>query len=330
MEQGEPRSPKKPPDEPVEGAAGAPPAAERVDWTAILEQRELVPDSEDANPVAEPKTRTPRPSRRRLLHVVVAVVALFSVVASAAVVLALWRGSRDDQPARVASGARYPARAPRPMPNTTAPQVTPLPPAAPAQPAPETPPVVAPPSAGKDEGQAGGDPQGAAAQARSREQSAAHSGSRPRSGSGSKPPSDRPEKAEKPDKPEKADKHKKADKPDKPDKAASGDSDSVESAPGDDKAPSDSNLAAEPTAKDLASAVDKVKPAIATCAKENGVTGMVAVRMQIEPTGAVAWSAIREGGSEFQSCVGRVLHDIHLPKTQHGATLIHSITLPET
>ncbi|HKE18344.1 MAG TPA: hypothetical protein VKB80_25875 [Kofleriaceae bacterium] len=328
MEQGEPRSPKKPPDEPVEGAAGAPPAPERVDWTAILEQRALVPDSEDASPVAEPKTRALRPSSRRLLHLVVAVVALFSVVASAAVVMALWRGSRDDHAASVASaGASAPARAPRPMPITAAPQVTPLPPAAPAQPAPETPPVVAPPTA-KAEPEPADDPQGAAAQARSREHAAAPTGSRPRSGSASKP--DRPDKAEKPEKPEKpekAERPEKPDKPDKPDKGSKGGS--KESAPGDDESPSDSSLPAEPTAKDLASAVDKVKPAIATCAKENGVTGMVAVRMQIEPTGAVAWSAIREGGSEFQTCVGRVLAGIHLPKSQKGATLIHSITLPE-
>ncbi len=83
----------------------------------------------------------------------------------------------------------------------------------------------------------------------------------------------------------------------------------------------------QPSAKDVASAIDKVKGPIETCAKENGVSGMVAVRMQIEPSGSIAWSAIREGGDTFQSCVGRVLRDVRLPASQRGGTLVHNITL---
>jgi hypothetical protein len=99
--------------------------------------------------------------------------------------------------------------------------------------------------------------------------------------------------------------------------------------PGDEKAAPDPNSPVEPTAKDLAGAIDKVKDRIDTCAKENGVSGMVAMRMQIEPAGSIAWSAIREGGAAFQSCVGRVLRDVRVPASQRGGTLVHTITLAD-
>ncbi len=301
-----------------ERAADPPPAAaaekaapERVDWTAILEERALVPDSEEASPVAVAEVPLELPRRRGLLHLVVAVVALFSVVASAAVVIALVRGSKSDEPvpaersaqpstseAAAAAAAEAPpvTTPPVPVPPTTSPPESSKPPERPAA------------AAGSDD-----EPKEDPAETRE--------GKKPRSGSKSEPRSKKPREEKAEPREEKKPRDEKSRDEKKPRDEKDG--------PGEESKPAaDPNSPVEPSAKDVASAVEKVKSRIETCAKENGVSGMVAVRMQIEPSGSIGWSAIREGGDTFQSCVGRVLRDVRVPASQRGGILVHNITLP--
>jgi len=316
MKQGEPQTTKEQ-DEPVQGGQEGPPGAEegagapasggqagpeRVDWTAILQEHSLVPDSEAASPVVMPEVDDLRIPRRRGLYVVVALVALFSVAASVAVVVALVRGG-ETEPKPAAQATPQPQATPPPREATPPPQATtPPPPAAPEEPA-KTP-EPAQPAAADDEPAAEKPPARAAKKRppkpespESGEKSASRSGrARTRAGSKSEPPAD----------------DKSGAKPAAPDEKPS--------AADPDKA--------GPSKEDVARAVDKLVPRVATCAKEHGVSGMVAVRMQVAPSGSVAWSAVREGGSEFQACVSRVLREVRVPASKGGGTVVHTITLP--
>jgi outer membrane biosynthesis protein TonB len=319
MKQGEPQTTKEQ-DEPVQGGQEGPPGAEegagapaaggqagpeRVDWTAILQEHSLVPDSEAASPVVMPEVDDLRIPRRRGLYVVVALVALFSVAASVAVVVALVRGGDEAEPKPAAQATQQPQATPPPREVTPPPQATtPPPPAAPEEPktsepvqpaaaddepAPEKPPARA-------EKKRPSKPESAESP-KSEEKTASRSGrARTRAGSKSDPPADEESGA----KPAALDEKPSAADPDK----------------------------AGPSKEDVARAVDKLVPRVATCAKEHGVSGMVAVRMQLAPSGSVAWSAVREGGSEFQACVSRVLREVRVPASKSGGTVVHTITLP--
>jgi hypothetical protein len=265
-----------------------------VDWTALLEERSLIPDSEEASPVAHPQVR-PRPPRRRrnLLHVLVAVTAIFSVVASAAVVITLVQANSAEESKPETTPALAPALAPAPV---TA--LAPPPEVAPAQDNPVEQP--APPKAtdgsgsGSDTGQ--GRPKRESAKPRERS-SAGKEGA-----SGSKKSS--------------------KDGPDsKPEGKASSDPAS--------RPALDPDRPEEPSVKDLVKAVEATKPRIDTCARENGVSGSAAIKLQVEPDGKIAWAAVREGGEAFQACVSRVLREVRLPPSQRGGTLVHSVRLPD-
>jgi hypothetical protein len=330
MKQGESQTTKQQ-DEPVQGGQEAPPAAEgagspaagqaspeRVDWTAILQEHALVPDSEQASPVVMPEVADDlRIPRRRGLYVVVALVALFSVAASVAVVVALVRGGEEAE-SKPAAQVTPPPVAPPPRQAAPPPQATTPPPAPPAEPT-KTPEPAQPaaaddePEAEKPRARAEKKRSPSAESSKSEEKTASRSErARPRDGSRSAKDDEasaEPGLDEKPDvkADEKAD--EKADKADeKPGKT-------------------EPDKPAGPSKDDVARAVDKLVPRVATCAKQHGVSGMVAVRMQVEPSGSVAWSAVREGGSDFQGCVSRVLRDLRLPAGP-GGTVVHTITLP--
>jgi hypothetical protein len=87
-------------------------------------------------------------------------------------------------------------------------------------------------------------------------------------------------------------------------------------------------VATQPTAKDVSTAVEKIKAPIEACGKQHGVNGIGKIKLQVEPSGTVAWAAIREGGEAFQSCVARLFKDVRLPKTQKGGTFVHQVTIP--
>ncbi len=319
MDQGEQGSTKNEADAPGgdgrepqgERAADPPPAAEkaapeRVDWTALLEERALVPDSEPASPVAVAEEPLEIPRQRGLLYLVVAVVALFSVVASAAVVIALLRGSGEKKSEPSAKSAPPPAAGaasaaaespPAPMP----PRETPPAPA----------PAVMPDEPAEDPAEPREDEKKQDEKKQDEKKRDEKAESRSKKSRDEKKARDDSKRDDKKSDDKKRDEKKSDDKE-----------------PGDEKKSPDPDSPAEPSAKDLASAIDKVKGRIETCAKENGVSGMVAVRMQIEPSGSIGWSAIREGGDTFQSCVGRVLKDVRVPASQRGGILVHNITLP--
>ncbi|HYU15986.1 MAG TPA: hypothetical protein VEL05_07945 [Candidatus Acidoferrum sp.] len=91
MKPGQPRSTGEAPSQKRTGSRALP---ERVDWSAIMEQRSLVPDSEEASPVVVPPATRPRSGRS--VRLVAAAAALFSVVTGAAVVFELWQANRED------------------------------------------------------------------------------------------------------------------------------------------------------------------------------------------------------------------------------------------
>src|SRR5687768_14642100 len=74
--------------------APAPIRDERVDWSALMDAHGIEPDAERTHPAVTPPARGPEASRSpgRLLNAVVALVAVFSIAASAAVLIALLRG----------------------------------------------------------------------------------------------------------------------------------------------------------------------------------------------------------------------------------------------
>jgi outer membrane biosynthesis protein TonB len=300
------------------GAAAEPAdVSQRVDWTAILEERALVPDSEEASPVAVPKDTEIGdddlvPARRRgLLYIVVAVTAAFSVAASVAVVITLLRSGDSDEPAKAGAVEPPPGEksvAPADAPAPPAPVATPPAASAPAAspPAAPTPPTEPPPAAPAAEPGDKDDPDRDA---------------------------DRSKRASKRDRDSDKRSAAKSDKDEKRD-AAKSDRDETEGAAG--AAPADAEPAGQagdrsekPSAKDLAKAIESVKPAIEACAKQNGVSGTAAIKLEVQPDGKIAWAAVREGGEAFQSCVGRALRSIRLPASEKGGTLVHSVKLPD-
>jgi outer membrane biosynthesis protein TonB len=222
-------------------------------------------------------------------------------VASAAVVIALVRaGSDEDARAEVAAK-------PAVTPAIPAPRAATPPSPAPSQPPPAPPASAAPPSASGP----------------GREVATPGRPSEPR------PSEPRPGVEPARPKPKRADKPRDRAAVDPRPKPTPTDADEPSESGPDGSGASGTRRASAPSVKDLAKAVDALKSRIHTCAKENGVSGSAAIRVQVEPDGKIAWAAVREGGGAFQSCVSRVVREIRLPPSERGGTLVHSVSLPD-
>ena len=309
-------------------------APERVDWTAILEERALVPDSEAASPIAEAVVLPGEHGRRRgLLYLIVALTALFSLVASAAVVVALMR----DDKAAPASAEREEEAVARPPPQEP-------PPAPPSEPVAG---AVAAGGVSDPEDGAAAAASGAEEEADAEEKSRAADQKRERerqtrtdrAEKSGKPETDRSRKGDKEPASEggkrgkgedgKAEGGKRGDEKGEDGKAEDGKGADGKGDDGARAVASDGSRPDKPSVKDLAAAMKPLEAQIHACAKENGVTGTAAIKLEVGADGKVAWAAVREGGGAFQGCVNKVVRAIRLPASENGGTLIHSVSLPD-
>ena len=294
---------------------------ERVDWSALMDAHGIEPDAETASPAVEPASREEvadkrRAARSRVMHLVVAVTALFSIAASAAVLIAITRGGDQG-----GGGSAPAAKADRPMApvgprpgafEQTTDGVTVVPPEAESPPpAAETPPPAAkkPPTAAETPPPAVAEtPPSAVAET---PPSAAKD---PRS-TAKKPPRSAetpPRAGETPPK-----------SGDTPQPAAEDPSSAAESA-----GSPDSNLPDEPDKAGVDSAMAALEKDIAACAAPAGISGDVGIKMRIEPDGKVAWASAKVQSSPFQACLDRLFKKARMPKSAKGATIRQTVALP--
>jgi hypothetical protein len=293
---------------------------ERVDWSALMDAHGIEPDAETASPAVEPASREEvaekrRAKRSRLMHVVVAVTALFSIAASAAVLIAITRGGGEG-----GSGSAPTAKTETPMApvgprpaafEQTSDGVTVVPPeAANPPPAAETPPPAAetpPPAAKKPRGAAESPPPAVA-------ETPPPAAKGPPSGAKKPPPG-----AESPPRaggtpPKSAD---------TPQPAAEKPPSASETA-----AAPDPNLPDEPDKAAVDTAMAALEKDIAACATPAGISGDVSIKMRIEPDGKVAWASAKVQSSPFQACLDRLFKKARMPKSGKGATIRQTVALP--
>ena len=274
---------------------------ERVNWSALMDAHGIDPDADTASPAVEPdRAGQPSGRRSRLVHGVIAVTALFSIAASAAVLIALLRGRGERDEASSATAALRTAPGNRPAAfQQTSDGVTVVPPEASA-PAAE-PPQEAPPAAATPEPPA------------------------------EKPAPPPPEREPEP----KAKGGATGAKRSSGEKAAAPPADKAAPAPPAEKAaqpppagPADSNLPDEPTKDAVASAMGTLEKDIFACAAPAKVSGEVGIKMRIEPDGRVAWASAKVQNSPFQACLDRLFKKARMPRSVKGATVRQTVQLP--
>lgn len=286
---------------------------ERVDWSALMDAHGIEPDAETGSPAVEPASREEvadkrRAARSRVVHVVVAVTALFSIAASAAVLIAITRsgdeGGGGSAPAAKADPPMAPV-GPRPAAfEQTTDGVTVVPPEA------ESPPPAAetPPPAAKKPPAAAETPPSAVAE------TPPPAAKEPRSAA-KKPPRGAetpPRTGETPPK-----------SADTPQPAAENPSSAAETA-----GSPDSNLPDEPDKAGVDTAMAALEKDIAACAAPAGISGDVGIKMRIEPDGKVAWASAKVQSSPFQACLDRLFKKARMPKSAKGATIRQTVALP--
>jgi len=292
---------------------------ERVNWSALMDAHGIDPDADTASPAVEPdRAGQPSGRRSRLVHGVIAVTALFSIAASAAVLIALLRGRGERDEASSATAALRTAPGNRPAAfQQTSDGVTVVPPEASA-PAAE-PPQEAPPAAATPEPPA--EKPAPPPPEREPEPKAKGGATGAKRSSGEKaaaPPADKAapappaEKAAQPSPADKAAQPPPAEKAAQPPPAG----------------PADSNLPDEPTKDAVASAMGTLEKDIFACAAPAKVSGEVGIKMRIEPDGRVAWASAKVQNSPFQACLDRLFKKARMPRSVKGATVRQTVQLP--
>jgi hypothetical protein len=322
---------------------------ERVDWSALMDAHGIEPDANTASPAVEPSRRVEadegeqneagtaeqrEAGRRRLVHVIVAVCALFSIAASAAVLIAILRGggdrderaereSADDRPLAPvgprpaafeqtsdgvtvvppASGSPQPgAETPRPAAETSPRIAETSPPAA------ETPPPAAeaPPAGAKKPPPAAEAPPTGAKKPQPAGEAPPHGAKKPPPGAKKPPPG-----AETP-----------------PAAAKGPPGGEAEPEPAGAAQPADPNLPEQPDMEGVAAAMAKLESDINACAAPAKVSGEVGIKMRIEPDGSVPWASAKVQNSQFQACLDRLFKKARMPRSQKGATVRQTLDLP--
>lgn len=315
---------------------------ERVDWSALMDAHGIEPDANTASPAVEPSRRVeadegePKEAgeaeqrearRRRLVHVIVAVCALFSIAASAAVLIAILRGGGDrDERAESEAADDRPLAPVEPRPaafEQTSDGVTVVPPASETpQPAAETPPHVAEtprPAAETPPPVAKAPPSDARKPPLVAE--APPTGARKPPPAADAPPSDARKPPPSVKKPPSA-----AETP--PPAAKGPPAGEAEPEPGGAAQPADPNLPEQPDMEGVAAAMAKLESDINACAAPAKVSGEVGIKMRIEPDGSVPWASAKLQNSQFQACLDRLFKKARMPKSQKGATVRQTLDLP--
>jgi hypothetical protein len=313
---------------------------ERVDWSALMDAHGIEPDANTASPAVEPSRRVeageeeekeadePEVSaaerreagRRRLVHVIVAVCALFTIAASAAVLIAILRGGGDRSERAENQAANDQPLAPvGPRPaafEQTSDGVTVVPPASGSpQPAAETPPHVAetpqpaaetPPSVAKKPPQAAEAPPSDARKPPHVAEAPPSDARKPPPGVKKPPPSAEAS----------------------PPGVKSAPSGETEPEPAGAAQPADPNLPEQPDMEGVAAAMAKLESEINACAAPANVSGEVGIKMRIDPDGTVPWASAKVQNSQFQACLDRLFKKARMPKSQKGATVRQTLDLP--
>ena len=291
---------------------------------------------------------------RRWTNTVVGVAALFSVAASAAVLIALWRGHSKGGGAGASDGPQAGAVAQQAGTAQAAPKATGGdegpggPPAASGGVDPAGSPAAATGGAGARTAGAGaptGDDsaaQAAGAHPPTADDSAA-SGPPPKTRRSAPPhlhaSSSTPARADHPSSAHSSKRagHGAAATADTPDhatgpsdsdgQAQAGASASGSSAAGSSAAGSDQGLPLEPSDAQIQEAFDApaLSKELSDCASHNGVTGTVQMRMKINPDGSVAWAAARLDNRAFQACLDHLFHKTRMPASYNGRALRHDL-----
>ncbi len=300
---------------------------ERVNWSALMEAHGMSPDADTASPAVEPSRRVeadegePPPARpKRLVHVIVAVCALFSIAASAAVLIAILRGGGDRDERASSAAADEPVAPVGPRPSAfeqTSDGVTVVPPAGetppPAEPAPGA--AGAAPAAEPQPAAVGGGPRAAPAKP------AAAPATRPKAGGDetakAKETASAKETARAKDGAAKAKETAEA-------KDGAAEAEPAPAAAG----PADPNLPELPDMDGVAAAMAKLEKDIAACAAPAKVSGEVGIKMRIDPDGSVPWASAKVQNTPFQACLDRLFKKARMPKSQKGATVRQMLDLP--
>ena len=307
------------------GGAPADRGASRIDWSGVMRAHDIDPDADDRSPVvtpppeevveaaepppdspADPGTGAPAPRAGRWIQLLVALAALFSVAASAAVLLALWRERGGGEPALAEPRQHLPAYSPAPVFEQPPPAPPPLPVLAPQPDEDEA-------SLVDESGEV--PPEAAAAPARAP--------------TASRPTPDRPPAAPRtaaarpapvsspaPAPPTSADRAGAA-------TPADDDTPDLETRP-----PPPVDLPEVPSASAVAAGVKPLEPAIARCGADHGASGAVDIKMHVTPDGKVSWASAKLSNSPFQKCLDRVFKKATMAPSVKGATVRHTVTLP--
>ena len=331
------------------GGAPADQGASRIDWSGVMRAHDIDPDADDRSPVVtpaadgapedaaveaepgpesgsptDPATGAPAAAPRggRWIQLLVALAALFSVAASAAVLLALWRERGGDEPALAAPREHLPAYSPAPVFDEPPPAPPPLPLRAPE---PDETAAAAP--VVDETGDVPPEAATAAAGGPTANRTPPAAASAPAAGA------NRPAPATRPPAPRTAAARPAPVSSPAPAPAAgerpSGKRPADDGAPDlETRPPPPVDLPEVPSSADVAAGVKPLEPAIARCGAEHGASGAVDIKMHVTPDGKVSWASAKLSNSPFQKCLDRVFKKASMAPSVKGATVRHTVTLP--